>query len=240
MKNIARFLNCRGRTEYGICNMKFDGIWISREKYYPRFNNSGAGVMWAHRAFVRDVTLENSTRPRCTTAPSFSDKEDKPLFSTKFFFCVFENRVLLHVLFAILWYNQQDVDCTNTVFRVPPSTPQCFGNKDCSSTVLVERRVFGALRMATPRGGRGVTIGPDTCHSDFIFVSSNFWNTHFLPLLHWKSPGTMLGLHFSVDSKMDPFQASQIYPTTENRLDGTHKIWVRQDKVEMSQTWIKL
>ena len=72
-------------------------------------------------------------------------------------------------------------------------------------TLIVERRVFGALRMATPRGGRGVTIGPDTCHSDFIFVSSNFWNTHFLPLLHWKSPGTKLGLHFSVYSKMDPF-----------------------------------
>ena len=69
-------------------------------------------------------------------------------------------------------------------FGLPPSTPQCFGNIDCSSTVLVERRVFGALRMATPRGGRDVTIGPDTCHSDFIFVSSNFWNTHFLPLLH--------------------------------------------------------
>ena len=113
-------------------------------------------------------------------------------------------------------------------FGLPPSTPQCFGNIDCSSTVLVERRVFGALRMATPRGGRGVTIGPDTCHSDFIFVSSNFWNTHFLPLLHWKLPGTKLGLHFSVYSKMDPFQASQIYATTENRLDGIHKIWVRR------------
>ena len=135
----------------------------------------------------------------------FQKKKTNHFFLQSCFFCVFENRVLLHVLFAILWYNQQDVDCTNTVFRVPPSTPQCFGNKDCSSTVLVERRVFGALRMATPRGGRGVTIGPDTCHSDFIFVSSNFWNTHFLPLLHWKSPGTKLGLHFSVYSKMDPF-----------------------------------
>ena len=57
---------------------------------------------------------------------------------------------------------------------LPPSTPKCFGNNDCSSTVLVERRVlvnrrvFGSLRMATPRGGRGVTIGPDTCHSDFF------------------------------------------------------------------------
>ena len=156
---------------------------ISREKYYPRFNNSGAGVMWAHRAFVRDVTLENSTRPRCTTAPSFS--EDKPLF-----FCIRESRTFtcsscnIVIQPTIVHRVSRTYIVPIQCFGLPPSTPQCFGNIDCSSTVLVERRVFGALRMATPRGGRGVTIGPDTCHSDFIFVSSNFWNTHFLPLLH--------------------------------------------------------
>ena len=120
-------------------------------------------------------------------------KRRKNTFFTKLFF-VFENRVLLHVLRAILCYNQQQ--CTEFLGRMlyqysvrgfHHPHQRALGTEIVPVqylTLMVERRVFGALRMATPRGGRGVTIGPDTCHSDFIFVSSNFWNTHFLPLLH--------------------------------------------------------
>ena len=138
--------------------------------------------MWAHRAFVRDVTLENSTRPRCTTAPSFL--EDKPLFY-KVFFCIRESRTFtcsscnIVIQPTIVHRVSRTYIVPIQYLGLPPSTPQCFGNNGCSSTVLVERGVFGAFRMATPRGGRGVTIGPDTSHLDFIFVLSNSQNTHF-------------------------------------------------------------
>ena len=94
--------------------------------------------------------------------------------------------------------------------------------------MLVERRVFGALRMATPRGAGASQSGLThvtrilfLCHqtSGIRISYPSSTESHLEPSLDYI---------FLFIQKMDPFQASQIYATTENRIDGTHKIRVRQ------------